>query len=281
MEAGPVRTNPGKLNPAVREPAALVDERVWTLCVLPPLDGGAASAAAVPARHRPPRRPGLLRPPPRHRRGHGDPRRLPRRPNPLSGASPPRTAPPPRWSSSATPPAATSTTSTSPTTGPDRRRSRRVGTVRRRRGQRLRPSRTGKRPEKRSAWTPARPTSAARPSDEEIAWARAVVAGDAPMSMVPGRARSRRSPPHSPSPTCGPAPPTTEVQAFAVGEDLAIVGLPGEIFAELGLDLRRPLPPHPRLRPQQRGHRLRPHPPAYEGVTSPPPALQPGSGSTW
>ena len=30
----------------------------------------------------------------------------------------------------------------------------------------------------------------------------------------------------------------TEVQALAVGDDLAIVGLPGEVFAELGLDLR-------------------------------------------
>jgi len=31
---------------------------------------------------------------------------------------------------------------------------------------------------------------------------------------------------------------TTEVQALAIGDDLAIVGLPGEIFADLGLDLR-------------------------------------------
>ena len=38
---------------------------------------------------------------------------------------------------------------------------------------------------------------------------------------------------------------TTEVQALAFGGDLAVVGLPGEIFAELGLDLRARSPfPH-------------------------------------
>jgi hypothetical protein len=35
---------------------------------------------------------------------------------------------------------------------------------------------------------------------------------------------------------------TTEVQALAIGDDLAIVGLPGEIFAELGLALRERSP---------------------------------------
>ena len=35
---------------------------------------------------------------------------------------------------------------------------------------------------------------------------------------------------------------TTEVQALAVGDELAIVGLPGEVFVELGLTLRERSP---------------------------------------
>ncbi|HVG95946.1 MAG TPA: hypothetical protein VNK05_03535, partial [Chloroflexota bacterium] len=83
-----------------------------------------------------------------------------------------------------------------------------------------------------------------RPSDGEVAWARRVFAGDAAMSMVPGRGlevvEAHRIVALADLWTGDTL--RTEVQAFAIGADLAIVGLPGEIFAELGLDLRRRSP---------------------------------------
>ncbi len=81
-----------------------------------------------------------------------------------------------------------------------------------------------------------------RPTAEQVAWARQAALGR--MSMAPGGglevveahrvlalADSWRGDTY-----------TTEVQALAMGNDLAIVGLPGEIFADLGLDLRERSP---------------------------------------
>jgi neutral ceramidase len=81
-----------------------------------------------------------------------------------------------------------------------------------------------------------------RPAAEEVAWAREAARGR--MTMVPGGglevveaqrilalAEGWTGETH-----------TTEVQALAVGDDLAIAGLPGEVFVELGLELRERSP---------------------------------------
>ncbi len=81
-----------------------------------------------------------------------------------------------------------------------------------------------------------------RPTPEQVAWAREAAKGR--MTMVPGAglevveahrilalAHEWTGDTHA-----------TEVQALAIGDDLAIVGLPGEVFAELGLDLRQRSP---------------------------------------
>lgn len=81
-----------------------------------------------------------------------------------------------------------------------------------------------------------------RPTAEQVAWAREAARGA--MTMVPGKglevveahrilalAEGWTGETH-----------TTEVQALALGDDLAIVGLPGEVFAELGLALRERSP---------------------------------------
>ena len=48
MAEGPVRTNPGKGNPAIVEPAGPLDERVWTLCALPAPARRTPTPSAVP-----------------------------------------------------------------------------------------------------------------------------------------------------------------------------------------------------------------------------------------
>lgn len=81
-----------------------------------------------------------------------------------------------------------------------------------------------------------------RPAPEQIEWARQAARGR--MTMVPGAglevveahrilalAHEWTGETHA-----------TEVQALAIGDELAVVGLPGEIFAELGLDLRQRSP---------------------------------------
>jgi hypothetical protein len=251
MEAGPVRTNPGKLNPAVREPAALVDERVWTLCVLPPHDGGAESAAAVPPATAP--RAALVSFA-LHPAIAGGTAILADFPAALESAFGRLTAadgaPAPVVVFGNAPCGDVNHVDVShdrPQTGAVE--AARVGTVLAAAAGasacRLLPdweaAGEGVRLDARAA--PA-DLPLRRPSDEEIAWARAVVAGDAPMSMVPGRGlevvEAHRI--VSLADLWTGATHATEVQAFAVGEDLAIVGLPGEIFAELGLDLRRRSP---------------------------------------
>jgi hypothetical protein len=80
------------------------------------------------------------------------------------------------------------------------------------------------------------------PTADQVAWARNAAQGR--MSMVPGKglevveahrilglAEGWTGTAH-----------TTEVQALAVGDDLAIVGLPGEVFVELGLAVRERSP---------------------------------------
>jgi hypothetical protein len=95
-----------------------------------------------------------------------------------------------------------------------------------------------------------------RPTPEQVAWARTAAEGR--MSMVPDKGlevveahRILALAPAAPaaSGTAGASASswrgdtrTTEVQALTVGDDLAIVGLPGEVFVELGLDLRRRSP---------------------------------------
>jgi len=74
-----------------------------------------------------------------------------------------------------------------------------------------------------------------RPTEEQVTWAREAAKGR--MTMVPGAGLEVVEA------QCILAlaegwtgeTKTTEVQALAIGDDLAVVGLPGEIFAELGL----------------------------------------------
>lgn len=77
-----------------------------------------------------------------------------------------------------------------------------------------------------------------RPTPEQAVWARQAAQGR--MSMVPGAGLEVVEAHRILALADGWTGATrqTEVQALAIGDDLAVVGLPGEIFAELGLDLR-------------------------------------------
>ena len=83
-----------------------------------------------------------------------------------------------------------------------------------------------------------------RPSAERVAWARE--AAGAKMSMAPGQGLEVVEAHRILALVDGVGwqgeTKTTEVQALAVGEELAIVGLPGEVFVELGLALRERSP---------------------------------------
>jgi hypothetical protein len=81
-----------------------------------------------------------------------------------------------------------------------------------------------------------------RPTQEQVAWAREAARGR--MSMVPGKGLEVVEAHRILSLADGWTGPThtTEVQALAIGQDLAVVGLPGEVFAELGLALRERSP---------------------------------------
>lgn len=81
-----------------------------------------------------------------------------------------------------------------------------------------------------------------RPTPEQAAWARQAAGGR--MTMVPGKGLEVVEAQRILSLAEGWTGPThaTEVQALAIGDDLSIVGLPGEIFAELGLSLRERSP---------------------------------------
>lgn len=84
-----------------------------------------------------------------------------------------------------------------------------------------------------------------RSTPERVAWARRAAQGR--MTMVPGAGLEVVEAQRVLALAEGWTGTTrqTEVQALAVGDDLAVVGLPGEIFAELGLDLRARSPfPH-------------------------------------
>jgi neutral ceramidase len=77
-----------------------------------------------------------------------------------------------------------------------------------------------------------------RPAADEVAWARQAMHGR--MTMVPGAGlevvEAHRIVALADSWTADTH--QTEVQVLAVGDDLAVVALPGEIFADLGLELR-------------------------------------------
>jgi hypothetical protein len=81
-----------------------------------------------------------------------------------------------------------------------------------------------------------------RPTAGQVAWARAAAPGR--MTMVPGAGLEVVEAHRILSLAEGWRGETkaTEVQALAVGDELAVVGLPGEIFAELGLALRQRSP---------------------------------------
>jgi hypothetical protein len=81
-----------------------------------------------------------------------------------------------------------------------------------------------------------------RPTGDEVAWARGAAQGR--MTMVPGAGLEVVEAHRILSLAEGWTGETraTEVQALALGDDLALVGLPGEIFAQLGLELRQRSP---------------------------------------
>lgn len=80
------------------------------------------------------------------------------------------------------------------------------------------------------------------PTAEQVAWARDAARGR--MSMVPGAGLEVVEAQRILALAEGwtGERKTTEVQALAIGDDLAVVGLPGEVFAELGLALRERSP---------------------------------------
>ena len=81
-----------------------------------------------------------------------------------------------------------------------------------------------------------------RPSRQEVDWAREAVRGE--MSMKPGAGlevvEAHRILTLADDWTGETK--ETEVQVLSVGNDLAIVGLPGEVFAELGMAVRERSP---------------------------------------
>lgn len=81
-----------------------------------------------------------------------------------------------------------------------------------------------------------------RPTAEEVAWAREAAKGR--MTMVPGAGLEVVEAQRILALADGWTGESkrTEVQALAIGENLAVVGLPGEIFAELGLAVRQRSP---------------------------------------
>jgi hypothetical protein len=83
-----------------------------------------------------------------------------------------------------------------------------------------------------------------RPTPEHVDWARRAAAGK--MSMTPHQGlevvEAHRILALAESDGWQGDTKTTEVQALTIGDDLAVVGLPGEIFAELGLSLRERSP---------------------------------------
>ena len=83
-----------------------------------------------------------------------------------------------------------------------------------------------------------------RPTPEQVAWARTAAGGR--MSMRPGDGlevvEAHRILALADGVGWQGETRLTEVQALAVGDELAIVGLPGEVFAELGLALRERSP---------------------------------------
>ena len=81
-----------------------------------------------------------------------------------------------------------------------------------------------------------------RPTEEQVVWAREAAKGR--MTMVPGAGLEVVEAQRILALAEGwtGETKTTEVQALALGADLAVVGLPGEVFAELGLAVRERSP---------------------------------------
>jgi hypothetical protein len=84
-----------------------------------------------------------------------------------------------------------------------------------------------------------------RPTPEQVEWARQAARGQMTMKAGAGLEVVEAQRVLALAEGWQGATRQTEVQALAVGNELAVVGLPGEIFAELGLDLRARSPfPH-------------------------------------
>jgi hypothetical protein len=239
MAEGPVRTNPGKGNPGIVEPAGPLDERVWTLCALP--QAGAPDSAPPAARPLAVLVNFALHPAiAGGTEINGDfPTALEETLQALLGAPSPVVF--------ANAPCGdinhVDVSHRRPQSGIAE--ARRVGTV-------LGASAGASACRLVADWEPdaaettLRGASATvdlplrRPSEAEIARARQVIASGTRMTMVPG-AGLEVVEAHRVVALADHWTGThhrTEVQALAIGDDLAIVGLPGEVFAELGLDLR-------------------------------------------
>lgn len=246
IREGPVRTNPGKLNPDILEPAGPVDERVWTLTALPAeRESGAASGGptSVPP-HTPPL--GMLVNFGLH---------------PAIVAGTVIGADFPHYLESAVQrhlqsdaPVVFANAPCGDVNHVDVSHAQRaggfpeaarVGTIL---AGEVVQSACRLAPDLLLTDGPVRaarqliPLPLRRPTPDQVEWARTAVAGS--MSMTPGAGlevveahRILALADHWTSDTR-----TTEVQVLAIGPDLAVVGLPGEIFAELGLDLRRRSP---------------------------------------
>jgi neutral ceramidase len=252
MAEGPVRTNPGKGNPAIVEPAGPLDERVWTLCALPSLPDGVPDGApsAVPPATSPLAVLVNFALHPAIAGGTeicGDfPAALEESLQALLGGP------------------FTVTFANAPCgdinhidVSHGHRQSgiveaRRVGTVlgaaagasacRLVADWEPHDGRTTLRGASTTVDLPLR-----RPTEAEFARARQVIASGTRMTMAPG-AGLEVVQAHRVVALADHWTGThhrTEVQALALGDELAIVGLPGEVFAELGLDLRARSPfPH-------------------------------------
>ena len=248
MAEGPVRTNPGKGNPAIVEPAGPLDERVWTLCALPPPRTGAPSA--VPPATSPL---AVLVNFALHPAIAGGTEICGDFPAALEESLQALLGGPFAVTFANAPCGDINHIDVS-------HGHRQSGTVEARRVGTVLGAAAGASACRLVAdWEPddgrttLRGTSTTvdlplrRPSEAEIARARQVIASGTRMTMVPG-AGLEVVQAHRVVALADHWTGThhrTEVQALAVGDELAIVGLPGEVFAELGLDLRARSPfPH-------------------------------------
>ncbi|MGH2354564.1 MAG: hypothetical protein ACRDJN_23395, partial [Chloroflexota bacterium] len=264
MDDGPVRTNPGKANPHLREPAAPVDTRVWTLTALPPLGQRPGGSPTVPPEEamlamlvnfglHPAIVGGVAI-------GGDFPTFLETGVQRLLGPGGNR-AENVRTVAGSAAPAPVVVFANAPcgdinhidVSHPQPQsgivEAARVGTILAaeagKAACRIVPDwETGDTGPPLRAGRQLVELRLRRPSADEVEWARQIIASGLRMTMEPGgglRVVEAHRIAALADLWTGPTH-RTEVQALAVGDDLAIVGLPGEVFVELGLDLRRRSP---------------------------------------